>query len=249
MPSSGGAPWIGPQNSSPPSSTRLRAPSVHNTQPWRWRIERRRGAAARRLDPAPRRDRPDRRDLVLSCGAALHHLLVALAARGLEARGRPAARPRRHRAPRHGDAPARCRPRRRRGAVPAIDRRRTDRRRMSHRPGARHEHLRVLDEHAHRAGAVLVPVTDPAMRQRLTAALADGRDTARSSSPGYATELELWTRRYAGARDGVPAGNIAPPPIGAVARRTAAAVPARAARPAPAAARTRRRPTTRPSCW
>ena len=28
---------------------------------------------------------PDRRDLVLSCGAALHHLLVALAAQGLEA--------------------------------------------------------------------------------------------------------------------------------------------------------------------
>ena len=61
----------------------LRAPSVHNTQPWRWRIT----DDAVQLHADWNRHLvatdPGRRDLVLSCGAALHHLLVALAAQGL----------------------------------------------------------------------------------------------------------------------------------------------------------------------
>lgn len=59
-----------------------RAPSVHNSQPWWWRI----GdgvvqiwADLERWLPATD---PDGRDLLLGCGAALHHLRVALAARG-----------------------------------------------------------------------------------------------------------------------------------------------------------------------
>ena len=62
----------------------LQAPSVHNTQPWRWRLvddtvelHADRGRHLVATDP-------DGRDLVLSCGAALHHLLVALAAQGVE---------------------------------------------------------------------------------------------------------------------------------------------------------------------
>jgi hypothetical protein len=61
----------------------LRAPSVHNTQPWRWRI--RPEAIELHADwnrYLPATD-PDRRDLILSCGAALHHVQVACAARGL----------------------------------------------------------------------------------------------------------------------------------------------------------------------
>jgi nitroreductase len=59
-----------------------RAPSVHNTQPWRWRV----GAASLHLysdvsRQLPNTD-PDGRDLILSCGAALHHCVVALAAVG-----------------------------------------------------------------------------------------------------------------------------------------------------------------------
>jgi hypothetical protein len=66
----------------------VRAPSVHNSQPWRWRL-RPHGVdlytdAIRRL---PRTD-PEGRDQVISCGAALHHLLVALADAGRGARVR-----------------------------------------------------------------------------------------------------------------------------------------------------------------
>ncbi|WP_062987830.1 hypothetical protein [Nocardia anaemiae] len=63
----------------------VRAPSVHNTQPWRWRIGEH--AVQLYLDPAralPATD-PDQRDMVLSCGAALHHLRVAFAALGWSA--------------------------------------------------------------------------------------------------------------------------------------------------------------------
>lgn len=59
------------------------APSIHNTQPWHWRV--RHGVAdlyadaRRHLAVAD----PDRRLLTLSCGAALHHACVALAADGV----------------------------------------------------------------------------------------------------------------------------------------------------------------------
>jgi nitroreductase len=57
------------------------APSIHNTQPWRWRV----GST---LDLYADRGRqlgvtdPSGRLLLLSCGAALHHALVTLAAEG-----------------------------------------------------------------------------------------------------------------------------------------------------------------------
>lgn len=63
----------------------IRAPSIHNTQPWRWRL---RGDVAdlyadtrRQLYVAD----PDRRLLTVSCGAALHHARIALEADGLAA--------------------------------------------------------------------------------------------------------------------------------------------------------------------
>jgi nitroreductase len=190
----------------------LRAPSVHNTQPWRWRV----GHAAVELHADRTRHLaatdPDRRDLVLSCGAALHHLLVGIAHRGLGARV--------DRLPDPEDAdhlatvtlcpgaglPADP------GLLRAIERRRTDRRRMSPEP-VPPDLLAVLGEHARRAGAVLVPVPGPVLRERLTAALVDA--AARQAwTPGYPAELALWTRRYAGARDGVPARNVAAPVVG-----------------------------------
>jgi nitroreductase len=193
----------------------LRAPSVHNTQPWKWRI----------LDAAIElyadEDRyldvtdPDRRDLILSCGAALHHLQVALAARGLTAdiRYLPDPEDSTHLAtvlvrPGGTDESE--------AAVaslyPAIGMRRTDRRRMSHHE-VPPEHLQALQERADAAGAVLVPVIDPHIREQLVMALTEATDQQRQE-PGYAAELRMWTHRLPGSHDGVPPANVPPPPIG-----------------------------------
>jgi nitroreductase len=61
----------------------LRAPSVNNTQPWQWRIRPDSVELHADWNRHLMATDPDRRDLLLSCGAALHHLEVALAARGL----------------------------------------------------------------------------------------------------------------------------------------------------------------------
>lgn len=61
------------------------APSSHNTQPWRWQVGPDRvDLYADRGRYQPQAD-PDGRDLLLSCGAALHHCTVALAALGWRA--------------------------------------------------------------------------------------------------------------------------------------------------------------------
>ncbi|GAA2695859.1 Acg family FMN-binding oxidoreductase [Actinoplanes palleronii] len=58
------------------------APSIHNTQPWRWVVRADRlelfAVAGRQLQAQD----PDARMLLLSCGAALHHAQVALDAEG-----------------------------------------------------------------------------------------------------------------------------------------------------------------------
>ena len=67
-------------------SLATQAPSIHNSQPWRWRV----GAQSLHLYAEPKRHLliadPDCRDLLLSCGASLHHAVVALAAHGWQAK-------------------------------------------------------------------------------------------------------------------------------------------------------------------
>jgi nitroreductase len=177
----------------------LRAPSVHNSQPWLWRI--RDGAIELHADG----DRhlvatdPDRRDLVLSCGAALHHIQAVLAAADLavEIERMPDPENSGHLA-----------------TAGFIDRRRTDRRQMSHR-SVPPNLLQALVEQANRAGALLIPVSTAQMRQRLATALIDAAHR-QQTTPGYAAELQAWTHRHAGGRDGVPTGNVAPPAIGLI---------------------------------
>ncbi|MDT7616081.1 MAG: hypothetical protein QOF00_3528 [Pseudonocardiales bacterium] len=192
----------------------LRAPSVHNTQPWRWRIGT--GTVELHADRNRQLDAtdPGRRDLLLSCGAALHHLRVAVAAAGLAAEVDLLPDPNNsdHLAtltlrpgPPDADAAALHR---------AIALRCTDRRRMSHWPVPAGQ-VRALVDAAHRYGALLVPVEGDAARGRLAAAL---DDAARRQAfvPGYAAELRTWTSRYSAARDGVPATSVAPSPVGMV---------------------------------
>lgn len=58
------------------------APSLHNTQPWQWRVD----GATLELYADPIRqlavEDPGGRLMVLSCGATLHHARIALAAQG-----------------------------------------------------------------------------------------------------------------------------------------------------------------------
>jgi hypothetical protein len=192
--------------------TALRAPSVHNTQPWRWRI----GPAAVELHADRFRHLaatdPDRRDLLISCGAALHHLRAALAGAGVatEVALMPDPEDRMHLAtvrPIEGPpVPALVR------MSPSIAGRRTDRRRFSARPVPA-ELLNALVARAGAEGPRLVLVIGAPRRELLLATLAEAAVLQRTH-PGYAAELQRWTHRPAGARDGVPTRNVTSPPVG-----------------------------------
>lgn len=65
------------------ANTARLAPSIYNSQPWRWRVA---GGVADLYAVPQRRLRvtdPDGRMLMISCGAAIHHAQVALAAEGV----------------------------------------------------------------------------------------------------------------------------------------------------------------------
>jgi nitroreductase len=174
------------------------APSVHNTQPWRWQIgDTSLHLIADRTRSVPATD-PDGRDLLLSCGAALHHLRVALAALGWHAVV--------HHLP-HPHDPDHLAAVETRPHLPtqddltlsrAILRRRTDRRRYTSWEVPA-QHLDLLVRRAGHAGALLVPVTDPATRWLLTRAI----DTAARTQTDNHTELAKWTRTSFAAQDGV----------------------------------------------
>jgi nitroreductase len=136
------------------------APSVHNTQPWRWLA----GNHSVHLMASSASW-----DVLLGCGAALHHLQVAFAALGWGTAV--------HRIPNEHDldhlAAVALHPR---VASPAevalagtIVRRRSYRRRLTswEVPAP---HLDLMADAAARAGALLVPVTDGAVRRLLTPA-------------------------------------------------------------------------------
>ncbi|GAA4880727.1 Acg family FMN-binding oxidoreductase [Actinomycetospora straminea] len=182
----------------------LRAPSEHNTQPWRWTLHPDRLELA--VDPHRRLPFTDERGhgALLACGAALHHLRLGLAVRGFA----PLVRLDREGPPQHRVAEVRWAaadvvPDDARRQAAAIGRRRTDRRRFAPEP----VDPGVLDELADAARAfdgVLHAVTGHARRCLVHAM----RDAARLQldRPGYPAELQRWTHRYAGAADGIPHG-------------------------------------------
>jgi nitroreductase len=177
---------------------------VHNTQPWRWRVGD--GVIELYADRTRKLSStdPDGRDLVMSCGAALHHLRVALADLRVASTTERIPDPENdtlmasvHVAkgvPDQQDA----------ALAPAIEQRRTDRRAMAAPPSP--EQIRQLAWYAERQGATLHAVSGHVEQARLLAILDDAQDRQRQL-PGYAAELATWTHRYHGGHDGIAAEN------------------------------------------
>jgi hypothetical protein len=182
-----------------------RAPSVHNTQPWRWSLGAGSGLLYADWTRHVRATDPDGRDLLVSCGAALHHLRVALAALGWRTDV--------HRVPNPTEpnhlAAVEFRPH-----VPTdhevtlaavISRRRTDRRSMSSWP-VPPEHLDLLAGLARHEGALCAPITEPGARFHLAGAIAQAA-VVQAGDPDYSAEMALWTGRGNGTSDGVLAAS------------------------------------------
>ncbi len=184
-----------------------RAPSVHNTQPWRWRI-----CKDRDMELWADRDRqlavadPGGRNLAISCGAAVHHLIAAGRAVGVNPvvelvpdpeeadllatihirPGRPAA-----------DAAE---------TMDAIQRRCTDRRRFTSWP-VPDTRLAHLAQAAAGWGAYAVPVLDVSARLRTELLLSRAMAT-QESDHRFLQEQRAWTDHS--AVDGIPSPNAAP---------------------------------------
>ena len=181
------------------------APSVHNSQPWRWRV----GPQSLSLHADPsrhlRRADPDRRNMMVSCGAALHHCSVALAAMGWNAKI--------HRLPQSADpdhlAVITVAPQ-----VPgeldfmlaaAVGRRRTDRRVYSSWPVPWGD-IALMGARAARAGVMLrqidlIPALKSIVAESVSRHIADAE---------YLAELSAWSGRH-GSVAGVPAANTPGP--------------------------------------
>lgn len=169
----------------------VEAPSSHNTQPWRFRVD---GATvelwADRTRALPVND-PDDRELAISCGCALQNLLVAASADGFDPRvellpdGAEAdlvARVSLVRA--SGVTPARA------ALLAAIRARRTYRKAFDERavPGAVLERLVAV---AAEEGAVLEIVDSASRREALAAFVAEG-DAVQWSNAAWRRELAMW---------------------------------------------------------
>jgi nitroreductase len=191
-----------------------RAPSIYNSQPWHWRV------SDEKLDlyvdaslQLPSTD-PDCRDLILSCGAALNHCVIALAAMGWRARV--------HRLPDPGDADHLARIETCRCDVDPVDvmlaaaipRRRTDRRTYSQWPVATGD-IALMGARAARAGVMLRRIDSLDTLNGIVAQAVRSHVTDRE----YLEELTAWSGRY-GSLAGVPARNTpAPEPTAALPAR------------------------------
>jgi nitroreductase len=182
-----------------------RAPSVHNSQPWRWEL----GAHSLHLYADRTRSLPAvdplGADLIVSCGAALHHLRIGLAALGWQAIVHRLPNPA---APDHLAAvefEAREPNRAHVALASAIPRRRTDRRAFSSwevPDGIIHQLVKT----ARAEGVEAHEVTGKA-RHELLAAIAKAA-AAQEADPAYRAEIREWSGVHPGASAGVPAANI-----------------------------------------
>jgi len=193
-----------------------RAPSVHNTQPWRWRI-----SSDETIELWSDRDRqltvadPDGRNLAISCGAALHHLVVAGHAMGVTTKVDLTPTP---------DDPDLLAWIQVEKGIPsggatevldAIARRCTDRRRFTSWP-VPDSRLTHLAQAAVGWGAFAIPILDASARFSCELLLSRAH-VAQQSDHRFAQEQQAWTDRS--AVDGVPLSHGAPRPRGSATYR------------------------------
>jgi nitroreductase len=179
-----------------------RAPSIYNTQPWRWRVDRTSlhlySDSGMQL---PNTD-PDGRDLMLSCGATLNHCVIALAATGWHAAV--------HRLPDPADpshlAAIEVHPHTPSHAditlAAAIPRRRTDRRIYTAWPVPTGD-IALMGAAAARMGVMLRQVDAMDKLNKIVKQAVRHHAT----NHDYLVELTMWSGRYGGSRAGVPARN------------------------------------------
>jgi nitroreductase len=180
----------------------VRAPSVHNIQPWQWRV----GTNSLHLYVDPARHLmytdPDGRDVMVSCGVALNHCVVALAALGWRSKVRrfpnPAEPLQLAVIETYSDAPDEVDI----ALAAAIPRRRTDRRIFSSWPVA-HGDISIMGVRAARMGVSMRHV-EPSVDMRAALAQAVWQHV---SDIDYVRELTQWSGRYASTA-GVPARNV-----------------------------------------
>ncbi|EFV13452.1 Acg family FMN-binding oxidoreductase [Segniliparus rugosus] len=184
-----------------------RAPSLHNSQPWLWRVGRE--SVHLYADPARqlREADPDGRELLISCGAALHHARLAFAALGWRAETRRLPNPAEpaHLAAielhRHDPSATEVM------LCAAISARNSDRRRLSPRsvPG----HVVEAMERAAAAEGALLAAADSIARRTLSTAAVEAAGH-HSASLEYRREIERWTGKHLSS-DGVLA--VSTPPV------------------------------------
>jgi hypothetical protein len=183
------------------------APSIHNTQPWRFvlsadalEIHADRSRQLRVLDPRGRQ-------LTISCGCALFNARASIGAAGYD--------PPVYRLPdpMQPDLLARMligKPGRDWVPIGTLDeeaeRRHTNRRRFSDEPVPPAD-VAALVEAADAEGAVLFPVEREEHRQS-TARLSRLADEIENVDPAYRAELRAWTTDDGRRRDGVPAATV-----------------------------------------
>jgi nitroreductase len=187
----------------------LGAPSIFNTQPWRWRIH---GGVAELRAERERQLRvvdPQGRLLMMSCGVALHHLRAALAASGTKvdvARLPESDDP---------DLLARVRVTGAEEPAPAAIRhykallaRHTDRRPFQRTavPAVTLDAVRAVVE----ANGAHLHVVRPDQVMALIVA-ADRAAAVEVTDAAYRAELASWTHRPPGSGDGVPDATVVPP--------------------------------------
>ncbi|WP_054812637.1 Acg family FMN-binding oxidoreductase [Nocardia arizonensis] len=182
----------------------VRAPSVHNTQPWQWRV----GDTTVHLyadeERALGHTDPDRRDLLISCGAALHHFRVAARSFGWHTVV--------HRFPNRDDRGhlaaiefVRVTPTADVvGLARAIENRRTDRRKPTSWE-VPEGFISAMSAAGADEGAMVTEIPGGGARVRLVEAFRTAAATHRAD-PGYQDELARWSGRHADS-EGVPARN------------------------------------------